>query len=1058
MVTALAVFLILLQMIGSWMFFPILALAAKEVVGVEEMVRLRPWSECVHRDSGDSSCHLQRPAWQGSRVHPGRILFVSIGFYGHAIPLLAIAEEMAARGHAVTFATHERLRGLVEGTPGVTFLSAGRMPVPEEKIRAKLKSLSQTGGFWGLLTLLSDVYLTLGMPMYHALLANLGPGIEERASVGMRYGRRTGVLLKEGAGACEKERLDMLERPCVSSGGQCKQRGQCRPRPGEEGSASGGPTNQKEAGGKNREGGCEHMDKEGQKPDQGLRFGSEQWGRGAKHMRGTGTPVLFDLMVLDMGTLGGLHLAHKLDIPYMFNSPSLLFDLSGQHVSATLPGWGTGLARQMTMWQRLQNVISPRALSVFLTPAFIGINKARRELGLEPFRTQDDVFCGARILVNTVFGLEYHHSLGPLIEMTGPLLPPPIARELSGWTSSSGWTSPSSSSYSSRSSSLHWQGGMGETAREPRVGLNQGLGLGLGIGIGGTGTHARNGEGNTSKEGALDLPFLISSWLTGDGGLVAPGTSAAEAAARAARWGTAGQATSVYSETKGLGDSKAGMGRSTATEGELDQGSRSMCPLRGGEGEGEGQGGRGPGDQGVIYVSLGHMPQMEKWQLLTVVQAFSSPSDSGCWGGGGGDREPSDPDGLGLGLHKYRVLWMMPKDQRERLLSSLQLVALPPALRVKVMGGLPHLSIIAHPSVKAVVSHCGMAVAQEALVFGKPLLCLPVFAEQEDVTRRVVDAGAGIGVSVRNMTRKAVREGIADVMHNPQYRESANVLAHLLRRAGGTLRAADLVEGTLQLGGGKHLSPLELQAPWHESSSADVYAILLAGVVLLMVFGYAALAGLICCATALGHRASNTLTQTLKAKANARRRQQTSPGYLTNPASTPGGPQSSENSSSLDRTSVSAAAQAAAAAAAASAAAASGRPAPLWATSATQGHWGGGVDEVLEEALATLLGDNLAGREEVFPEDAMPELDGPAVDRQPTPGSSNRNGDTMHGNSVGVHGGSGHLRSLSGEVILWPTSNGDGRGVGDLRNWGVGNGVGYSNGGEVAPHHFKRWD
>lgn len=39
--------------------------------------------------------------------------------------------------------------------------------------------------------------------------------------------------------------------------------------------------------------------------------------------------------------------------------------------------------------------------------------------------------------------------------------------------------------------------------------------------------------------------------------------------------------------------------------------------------------------------------------------------------------------------------------------------------------------ILAHPAVKAVVSHCGMGAAQEALVFGKPVLCLPMLADQE---------------------------------------------------------------------------------------------------------------------------------------------------------------------------------------------------------------------------------------------------------------------------------------------------------------------------------------
>lgn len=36
------------------------------------------------------------------------------------------------------------------------------------------------------------------------------------------------------------------------------------------------------------------------------------------------------------------------------------------------------------------------------------------------------------------------------------------------------------------------------------------------------------------------------------------------------------------------------------------------------------------------------------------------------------------------------------------------------------------------------------------------------------------------------------------------------------RRTGGTLRAADIVEGTLQLGGAEHVHPPELRGPWHQ--------------------------------------------------------------------------------------------------------------------------------------------------------------------------------------------------------------------------------------------------
>lgn len=121
-----------------------------------------------------------------------------------------------------------------------------------------------------------------------------------------------------------------------------------------------------------------------------------------------------------------------------------------------------------------------------------------------------------------------------------------------------------------------------------------------------------------------------------------------------------------------------------------------------------------------------------------------------------------------------------------------------------------------------------------------------------------------------------------------------------------------------------------------------------------------------------------------------------------------------------------------------------------------------------DEALMALLGG--PGPPDAFPEDALSELDGPAIDRQPAPGVGGRNGSGGGGGGRGGgDGGSrsgpggsgvgGHLRSLSGELVMWPTAPNDGRTF-DFRGWsnGGGGGGGYDNGNEVSPHHMKRWD
>ncbi|CAN0309667.1 unnamed protein product, partial [Laminaria digitata] len=302
--------------------------------------------------------------------------------------------------------------------------------------------------------------------------------------------------------------------------------------------------------------------------------------------------------------------------------------------------------------------------------------QARREQGLEPFHAQDNVFHGARILVNTAFGVEYPHSLAPLVELTGPLLPPRVARALS--------FSPLP--------------GKGRTVAKEQPSATD---LPPGEGAGGAGG---GGGGGDEEEGPLALPFMIRTWLGGTGALVAPGTAAFEAAVKQAA--TAKQraetAAAAAAAENGQGLSPAAAAAAAAAA------DGPPPPL--------------PDDKGVIYVNLGRMPQLEAWQLAKVLQSLW-PSFDSRWEG--------EEDRLG----RYRILCALPREQRELVLSELSSSdsseSMQPSLRLKFLGGLPLLGILAHPSVKAVVSHCGMGSAQEALLFGKPLLCLPMLADQE---------------------------------------------------------------------------------------------------------------------------------------------------------------------------------------------------------------------------------------------------------------------------------------------------------------------------------------
>jgi hypothetical protein len=143
--------------------------------------------------------------------------------------------------------SHDNLRPLVESVPGLAFISAGPLPLDPSDLRERLRRISAYGrGAWGgfplrsLLSLLSDVYLPLALPLYNT---PLDPSL---------------LLSSDG----------------------------CAP----------------------------------------------------------------DLLVLDVSAAGAYHLADALDVPLVFNSPTLLFRLHNR--PSHLPAWGSGFPADMTILQR----------------------------------------------------------------------------------------------------------------------------------------------------------------------------------------------------------------------------------------------------------------------------------------------------------------------------------------------------------------------------------------------------------------------------------------------------------------------------------------------------------------------------------------------------------------------------------------------------------------------------------------------------------------------------------------------------------------------------------
>ena len=98
------------------------------------------------------------------------------------------------------------------------------------------------------------------------------------------------------------------------------------------------------------------------------------------------------------------------------------------------------------------------------------------------------------------------------------------------------------------------------------------------------------------------------------------------------------------------------------------------------------------------------------------------------------------------------------------------------------------------------IHHGGYGSCQTGLYAGKPAVIMPTFSERESNARRIVALGAGAIVNVDSTPGKKhvhvdeLRATVRRVLSDPSFRQNARQVGEKLRRYGGALQAADLIE------------------------------------------------------------------------------------------------------------------------------------------------------------------------------------------------------------------------------------------------------------------------
>jgi zeaxanthin glucosyltransferase len=109
-----------------------------------------------------------------------------------------------------------------------------------------------------------------------------------------------------------------------------------------------------------------------------------------------------------------------------------------------------------------------------------------------------------------------------------------------------------------------------------------------------------------------------------------------------------------------------------------------------------------------------------------------------------------------------------------------------------VVGYAPQVDLLARAALT--ITHAGLNTVLDSMTNGVPVVAVPITYEQPAIARRIEWAGAGQTIALNRLTPDRLREAASAVLEHREYRAAAQRIAGSIRTAGGTRRAADIVE------------------------------------------------------------------------------------------------------------------------------------------------------------------------------------------------------------------------------------------------------------------------
>ena len=104
----------------------------------------------------------------------------------------------------------------------------------------------------------------------------------------------------------------------------------------------------------------------------------------------------------------------------------------------------------------------------------------------------------------------------------------------------------------------------------------------------------------------------------------------------------------------------------------------------------------------------------------------------------------------------------------------------------------PQIQVL--PLVELVITHGGNNTITETFYFGKPMIVMPLFADQYDNAQRVQETGFGLRLDPHNCTEEELLNGIENLLNDNQLKDRLNLMAMRIQTENSISRLPQMIE------------------------------------------------------------------------------------------------------------------------------------------------------------------------------------------------------------------------------------------------------------------------